>query len=62
VLHPYHGHALGAGAFDGAGQVLDDSGGLLRFAHHADLHVDDQQDCPVALAHRGHCDYLRTDD
>mgnify|MGYP000185606783 CR=1 FL=1 len=34
---------LGASPLDSARHILDDPEGIPRFAHHADLHVDDQQ-------------------
>ena len=41
---------------DGARHVADDPCGIPRLAHHADLHIDDEQDGLVAFAnscHRG---------
>ena len=55
-------HITGTRPLDSARHVLDNSRCVPRFMHHADLRVDDEQNCLVTFAHGCHCDYLRIDE
>jgi len=54
VLHPDDRHALRACALDCPGDIADDACAVPRGLHHADLHVDDEENDLVALPNNGH--------
>jgi hypothetical protein len=56
MLDPEHRDARGAGALDCTRHVGDDPLRLPCFVQYADLHVDDDEDAPVAFADGCHAD------